>query len=583
VFIKFKKLQSFTTISLLIFILFFSSCNQSSNTTGLNLPDGFISTVYVDSIAETVRHMAVNKNGDLFVKFRRQSDDGVLAAVRDNNNDGYADSIIKFGQYHNPQRGSYSTGSRIYQGYLYYSSQLTVYRVKLDYNNLIPNSKPEIIVIDDHEHGSHEHIAKPIAFDDKGFIYVPFGSPNNACQDPKRTPLAPGRDPCPDLLRHGGIWKFKADKLNQTQEDGQLFATGLRSIVAMDWNKSNKKLYAVIHGRDDLARLWPNHFSKWQSALLPSEEFVEIEMGDNFGWPYCYYDQIQNKKVLAPEYGGDGKIIGRCDQFKDPIIGFPGHWAPNDLVFYDGDGFPERYKNGAFVAFHGSTNRAPYPQSGYFVGFVPFKDGKPIGEYEIFADGFAQVDPIVNTRDAKYRPMGIAFSENGSMFIADSRKGRIWKINFTGNKKKFGNKELKKMQSRKLLSHFADPHIVNDIIKSDDNIPGQSIYNTFCVSCHQSDGKGDSARFPPLAGADWVTGDKERLIDLLINGLQGEIEVNGLIYDGVMPHHKFLKDDQIADVLTYIRTNFGNEASEITTDEVKKYRSSNQLKNNNDE
>ena len=69
----------------------------------------------------------------------------------------------------------------------------------------------------------------------------------------------------------------------------------------MDWSKSNKKLYAVVHGRDDLARLWPNHFSKWESALLPSEEFVEIEMGDDFGWPYCYYDQMQNKKVLAPE------------------------------------------------------------------------------------------------------------------------------------------------------------------------------------------------------------------------------------------------------------------------------------------
>ena len=578
--IKFFKIINFFFGIILLLIY---SCQNNNYNTIINLPDGFVSTVYVDSIAESVRHMAVKKNGDLYVKFRRQSDDGILAAVRDNNHDGYADSIVKFGQYHNPQRGSYSTGSRIHKGYLYYSSQLTVYRVKLDDKNLVPSSKPEIVVIDDHEHGSHEHIAKPIAFDDEGFIYVPFGSPNNACQDPKRTPLIPGRDPCPDLLRHGGIWKFKADKLNQTQKDGQLFATGLRSIVAMDWSKSNKKLYAVVHGRDDLARLWPNHFSKWSSALLPSEEFVEIEMGDDFGWPYCYYDQMQNKKVLAPEYGGDGKIIARCDQFKDPIIGFPGHWAPNDLVFYDGDGFPERYRNGAFVAFHGSTNRAPYPQSGYFVGFVPFKDGKPIGEYEIFADGFAQVDPIVNTRDAKYRPMGIAFSEDGSMFIADSRKGRIWKINFTGNKKKFGDKQLKTMQSRKLLSHFANPHIVNDIIKSDNNIPGQSIYNTFCVSCHQSDGKGDSARFPPLAGADWVTGDKERLIDLLINGLQGEIEVNGLIYDGVMPHHKFLKDEQIADVLTYIRTNFGNQASEITTDEVKKYRSSNQLKNNNDE
>ena len=108
----------------------------------------------------------------------------------------------------------------------------------------------------------------------------------------------------------------------------------------MNWNPSDKTLYAVGHGRDDLARLWPNQYSKWESALLPSEEFIKIEKGDNFGWPYCYYDQMQSKKLLNPEYGGDGKIIGRCDQFKDPVIGFPGHWAPNDLVFYNGDDLP---------------------------------------------------------------------------------------------------------------------------------------------------------------------------------------------------------------------------------------------------
>ena len=467
-FIKFKKLQSFITISLLISILFFSSCNQTSNTTELNLPDGFISTVFVDSIAETVRHMDVKNNGDLYVKFRRQSDDGVLAAIRDINKDGKADSIVKFGKYHIPQRGSYSTSARIYNGYLYYSSQLTIYRVKLDHNHLVPKSSPEIIVIDDHEHGSHEHIGKPLAFDDEGYIYVPFGAPNNACQDPKRTPLAPGRDPCPDLDLHGGIWRFKADKINQTQKDGELFATGLRSIVAMNWNPSDKTLYAVGHGRDDLARLWPNQYSKWESALLPSEEFIKIEKGDNFGWPYCYYDQMQNKKLLNPEYGGDGEIIGRCDQFKDPIIGFPGHWAPNDLVFYNGDAFPERYRNGAFVAFHGSTNRAPYPQSGYFVGFVPFKNGKPSGDYEIFADGFAQVDPIVNVRNAKYRPMGIAFSDDGSMYIADSRKGKIWRIEFQGKRENFGKKQLNRMEKRKQLSHFATPDIENDIIDMDE-------------------------------------------------------------------------------------------------------------------
>ena len=58
-----------------------------------------------------------------------------------------------------------------------------------------------------------------------------------------------------------------------------------------------------------------------------------MKKGDNFGWPYCYYDQIKGKKVLGPEYGGDGDLIGRCKNYKNPEIGFPGHWAPNDLVF----------------------------------------------------------------------------------------------------------------------------------------------------------------------------------------------------------------------------------------------------------
>ncbi|MEC7068298.1 MAG: PQQ-dependent sugar dehydrogenase, partial [Bacteroidota bacterium] len=272
------------------FALILVACESSKRDSPLYLPDGFEATVFVDSISETVRHMAVNKNGDLYAKFKRPSEAGVIAAIRDLNDDGIADSLVKFGEYHKPQKGNYSTAARIYKGYLYYSSELTVYRVKLD-DNLVPQGKAEIIVDDDHPHGSHEHIGKPVAFDEEGHIYVPFGAPNNACQNPKRTPLVPGQDPCPLLEDHGGIWRFDAERVGQTQKDGEFFASGLRSIVALDWNTSDKSLYAVVHGRDDLHRLWPNHFSQWESALLPSEEFVKIEKGDHFGWPYCFYDQ----------------------------------------------------------------------------------------------------------------------------------------------------------------------------------------------------------------------------------------------------------------------------------------------------
>ena len=553
-------------------LIIISACCSKSNPTLLSLPDGFVSTVFVDSIPEKARHLIVNDNGALYVKFQKATDKGALAAIRDMDHDGHADWMEAFGQYPHQQKGNYSTGARIYKGYLYFSSQLGVYRYKLDSKNLVPKGKMEVVVIDDHPHGSHEHIGKPIAFDDQGHLYVPFGAPSNACQDPKRTPLQPGMDPCPQLKDHGGIWQFDAHALGQTQKDGIRFATGLRSIVALDWNVADKNLYAVIHGRDDLFRLWPDRYNAWESALLPSEEFVKITKDSDFGWPYCYYDQIQELKVLAPEYGGDGKIIGRCKDYDNPIIGFPGHWAPNDLVFYRGNHFPEHYKNGAFIAFHGSTNRAPYPQSGYFVAFVPFINGKFTEKWEVFADGFAQVDPIVNVKDAVYRPMGIAFANDGAMYIGDTEKGRIWKIEFKGNKNSFGEKQRAAMEAHKKYAHIRTPHMLNDKLEPETFLTGQKTYNVYCSPCHQQDGKGASGRFPPLHNTDWVTGDKERLIHIILNGSEEPMTVNGEEYNGLMPQHRFLSDKEIAEVLTYIRTHFGNSASAITSEEVKKYR-----------
>ena len=95
--------------------------------------------------------------------------------------------------------------------------------------------------------------------------------------------------------------------------------------------------------------------------------------------PTATYDPESDTKVLAPEYGGDGIRIGRCADTKDPLVDFPAHWAPNDLEFYTGSQFPEKYRGGAFVAFHGSWNRSPEPQGGYNVIFVPFVGAEPTG------------------------------------------------------------------------------------------------------------------------------------------------------------------------------------------------------------
>ena len=537
---------------------------------GLFLPDGFEAVVVVDSLKGRARHIAVNDNGDIYVKARFPKEGGNIA-LRDTTGDGRADIIQPFGDY--KADGTYGTAMRIYKGYLYYSSQLVVYRSKLKPGQLVPDSEIEVILTDDHAHGSHEHVAKPVTFDDQGNMYVPFGANSNNCQEVNRTPNSPGINPCPLLEDHGGIWRFDAGKKGQTQKDGTLFATGLRSVVALDWNWQDKTLYALQHGRDDLLRLWSRFYSPWQSAELPSEEFLRIKEGTHAGWPYCYYDQLKGEKLLAPEYGGDGKIAGDCDKYEKPLIGFPGHWAPNDLLFYQGDQYPERYKNGAFIAFHGSTNRGPYPQAGYFIAFVPFKDGQPSGPWEVFADGFAGVDPIVNTSDASYRPMGIAMGPDGSLYISDTELGKIWRIMYKGDKDAFGEAQLAKMEQRKTHSNIRKPHEIDDNLDKGIVVGGEKIYSVYCGTCHQRDGKGASGRFPPLAGASFVNGDKKLLISIVIKGMDGPIVVNGEQYNATMPEHSFLSNEEIANVLTYIRESFGNKASAITADEVAAVRS----------
>jgi len=106
--------------------------------------------------------------------------------------------------------------------------------------------------------------------------------------------------------------------------------------------------------------------------------------------------------------------------------------APDGLIFYEGNMFPEKYKHGAFIAFHGSWNRSPEPQKGFFVAFVPFKDGKPSGDWEIFADDFAGGEQYMSPNEAKHRPCGLAEGPDGALYVSDDKGGTIYKIVYKG-------------------------------------------------------------------------------------------------------------------------------------------------------
>ncbi|HXD74685.1 MAG TPA: PQQ-dependent sugar dehydrogenase [Vicinamibacterales bacterium] len=417
------KRLSFAALALGASALVFTAHAQSKiacdpDNGGITLPQGFCALVVAEDVG-VARHMAVAGNGDLYVatqtrggRGQPQTGGGVVA-LRDTNGDG------KFDQRESIGSGS-TTGVGIRNGYLYLAHPTVIERYKMTTGQLKPSGDAEVIV---HDLPSEaQHADKGLTFDGKGSLYINVGAPSNACQNPDRRPGVKGQDPCPILEKHGGAWKFDENKMNQTQDAGTKFATGMRQFPAITWH--DNALYIVMNNRDQLDVFWPEHFKAEDNANRPAEPMYRATGGENFGWPFCFYDFLQKKEVMNPEYGGDGKEVGRCPSFTQPIAVFPAHWAPVDVMFYTGSQFPSKYKNGAFIAFHGSWNRAPLPQDGYNVVFQPFSGDKPSGNYEVFGTGFAGPNP----NQAQYRPDGVAQAPDGSLYIADSNKGKIWRV-----------------------------------------------------------------------------------------------------------------------------------------------------------
>jgi len=383
----------------------------------IKLPPGFCAVVFADSVGPA-RDLAVRHNGDVIVGVLDQRHQpGGVVALRDTNRDGHADQMERFGDtaVHGVLLASDSS--------LYVSTASAIIHYRLG-DGLTPLKHVDTLVAGLSSRNPPEHT---LALDSRGNIDVNVGATTPACVAP--TAHATAKDPCADLATSGGIWRFTTQKTNQKLTDGTRVATGLYNAEALAVNPGDTMVYAVTHGRDDLHELWPELYSDAEAANAGSEELIRVQSSRaDYGWPYCYYDFIKGDFLVAPEYGGNKQPGPRCRWFIQPLMAFPAHWAPMSLLFYTGTMFPAQYKQGMFVAFHGSAYRAPLPEEGYDIVFVPLRADGYTSQYVDFAKGFA--GPLMSPTGALHRPVGLAQGPDGALYISDDQGGRIWRVTY---------------------------------------------------------------------------------------------------------------------------------------------------------
>jgi glucose/arabinose dehydrogenase/mono/diheme cytochrome c family protein len=521
-----------------------------SDNGGITLSPGFCATVFADNLGHA-RHLVVAPDGVVYVNTWSgryyhfgKVPAGFLVALKDTKGSGHADIVGRFGPSF-AQGAAGGTGIAFYHGAIYAEEKDKIVRYALAPGEIVPKGPPQTVVYGMPLGGDHP--MHPFVIDPQGNLYVDMGSATNSCQVTNRTLGSPGINPCTELETRGGTWRYDANKLDQKFSPAERFVTGLRNGEGFAFDAAGR-LFATQHGRDQLSQNFPQFFDVRLGADLPAEELVHETRGADFGWPECYFDGIAQKRLaLAPEYGGDGKKIGICAQKQEPVAFFPSHWAPNDLLIDNFEKFPAAYQGGAFIAFHGSWNRAPEPQGGYNVVFQPLKDGKAVGKFIVFADGFA--GPIKDPGLAHFRPTGLAAGPDGALYISDDVHGRVWRVVAKASPANIAPAPEPGVAAAStgepeppeginpnagladLTSLRVPPGATRDQIALGERIFHGEVDGGTCGGCHGANAKGTSVG-PDLTSTHWIWGD----------GSLGSIEEiismgvpNPKVYPGVMP------------------------------------------------
>jgi glucose/arabinose dehydrogenase len=348
----------------------------------LRVPAGFASNLYAERLA-TPRWLEAAANGDLFVA---ESGSGRVRLLRDTNGDGRADVSEVFAEGFNRPHGM-----ALRPGYLYIADTRRVWRVAYQPGDTKAKREPEAVTAEGVFGGAWGHWTRNIVFSPDGSsFYASIGSAGNIAEEeaPRAT-----------------ILKFNADGSGQ-----RIFATGLRNPVGIAFRPGSNELWTVVNERDGLG-----------DGLVP-DYLTRVQDGAFYGWPYAYIGK-------NPQPGYAERRPDLVAKTVVPDLLFESHSAPLGLTFYTGTAFPPEFRGDAFVALHGSWNA--FKPTGYKVVRVPFRDGKPVGHYEIFASGFWTAG--TDRAEVWGRPAGLTIASDGALMIADDAGDTIWRVTWRGN------------------------------------------------------------------------------------------------------------------------------------------------------
>lgn len=342
----------------------------------LKLPEGFTIEVYADSI-DGARSMAMGDDGTLFVGTRNENK---VYAIQDRDKDFRADKVIVL-----DTTLEVPNGIAFKDGSLYVAEVGRLVRYDSIETRLENPPKPKV-VYDDYPTEFH-HGWKYIAFGPDDKLYVPVGAPCNIC------------DSTVSDKRFATITRMDADGGNR-----EIYAHGVRNSVGFAWHPETKEMYFTDNGRDMLG-----------DDIPPCELNRVTEAGQHFGYPFCHGGTVKD-----PEFGDQRP----CTDFVPPVQALGAHVAPLGVKFYTGDMFPEKYKQYAFIAEHGSWNRSK--KVGYKIALVQLENNEAVS-YETFLEGW--LDEAEQERFG--RPVDLLFLDDGSMLISDDFGDAIYRVTYT--------------------------------------------------------------------------------------------------------------------------------------------------------